>query len=46
MREEIGRAENRSGISAKSFDKTPNNLVLSSQQSDLDVSGSLDWITS
>ena len=39
MREEIGSAENQSGISAKRFSKTPNNLVLSSPQSDLDVSG-------
>ena len=39
MREEIGSAQNQSGISAKRFDKTPNSLVLSSQPSDLDVSG-------
>ena len=39
MREEIGSAQNQSGISAKRFDKTPNSLVLSPQPSDLDVSG-------
>ena len=45
MREEIGSAQNQSEIAiAKRFDKTPNNLLLSSQQSDLDVSGSLDRI--
>ena len=47
MREEIGSAQNQSGISAKRFDRTPSNLVLSSQHSDLDVSeGSLEHLKS
>ena len=42
MREEIGSAQNQSEIAiAKRFDKTPNNLLLSSQQTDLDVSGNV-----
>lgn len=44
MREEIESAQNQSSVHSKRFDKTPNNLLLSSQQSDLDVSRSLDGI--
>jgi len=36
MREEIESAQNQSSVHSKRFDKTPNNLLLSSQQSDLD----------